>query len=70
MLFRPEAFTICGARLSTGSRQAHLQKFFGRLPAFTCTPNNCRSSFYMQGMEIPKVMAFAFLRNEQLNSGS
>lgn len=24
----------------------------------------------MQGLQIPKVMAFAFLRNERLNSGS
>lgn len=30
-------------------------------------PNNCRSSFYMQDIEIPRVMEFTFLRNDRFN---
>lgn len=33
-------------------------------------PNNCRGSFYMQGLEIPKVMEFTFLRNDRFNTSS
>jgi hypothetical protein len=33
-------------------------------------PNNCRGSFYMQGLEIPKVMEFTFLRNDRFDSDS
>jgi hypothetical protein len=31
-------------------------------------PNNCRSSFYRQGLEIPRVMEFTFLRNDRFDS--
>jgi hypothetical protein len=31
-------------------------------------PNNCRGSFYMQGLEIPRVMEFTFLRNDRFAS--
>lgn len=33
-------------------------------------PNNCRSSFYMQGIEIPRVMEFTFLRNDRFEDYS
>jgi hypothetical protein len=33
-------------------------------------PNNCRSSFYFQGIEIPRVMEFTFLRNDRFNRSS
>lgn len=31
-------------------------------------PNNCRSSIYMQGIEIPRVMEFTFLRNDRIDN--
>ena len=31
-------------------------------------PNNCRSSFYMNDIEIPRVMEFTFLRNDRFSS--
>lgn len=33
-------------------------------------PNNCRSSIYMQGIEIPRVMEFTFLRNDRFNNST
>lgn len=33
-------------------------------------PNNCRGSFYLQGLEIPKVMEFTFLRNDRFDKYS
>jgi hypothetical protein len=30
-------------------------------------PNNCRSSIYLQGLEIPRVMEFTFFRNDRFS---
>lgn len=31
-------------------------------------PNNCRDSFYMQGIDMPRVMEFTFLHNDRFDS--
>lgn len=33
-------------------------------------PNNCRSSIYMRGLEIPRVMEFTFFRNDRFKTHS
>lgn len=33
-------------------------------------PNNCRSSIYLQGLEIPRVMEFTFLRRDRISRSS
>lgn len=44
--------------------------FIKVLQTHTCVhlhPNNCRSSIYLQGLEIPRVMEFTFLRNDRFS---